>query len=101
MPGVQNKYSIDVNNRFFVEDEENDEEVEDLENVDPFEQLKQLNRQAEAAKNAPKPKVSFSKSCPYWLDILETGSKEEAGTGQGWGWEKGWESSRQATPWAT
>ena len=68
MPGVQNKYSIDVNNRFFVEDEENDEEVEDLENVDPFEQLKQLNRQAEAAKSAPKPKVSFSTTSPTdWI----------------------------------
>ena len=58
MPGVQNKYTVDTNNRFFVDDDENeDDDVEDVENVDPFEQLKQLNKQAEEAKNAPKPKV--------------------------------------------
>lgn len=55
MPGVQNKYSVDVNNRFNC-DEEDDVES-DNENVDPFEQLKQLNKAAEQAKLAPKPKV--------------------------------------------
>ena len=58
MPGVQNKYTVDTNNRFFVDDDENEDDVEDVENVDPFEQLKQLNKQAEDAKNAPKPKVN-------------------------------------------
>merc|ERR1739838_877135 len=62
MPGVQNKYTVDTNNRFFVDDDENeDDDVEDVENVDPFEQLKQLNKQAEEAKNAPKPKKTVQK----------------------------------------
>jgi len=55
MPGVQNKYSIDVINRFAIEDD--DVEDEDAENIDPFEELKVLNQKAEDAKNAPKPKV--------------------------------------------
>lgn len=55
MPGVQNKYSIDVINRFAIEDD--DVEDEDAENIDPFEELKALNQKAEDAKNAPKPKV--------------------------------------------
>ena len=54
MPGVQNKYAIDVTNRFAVDEDEIDEE----ENIDPFEELRQLNKQAEAIKNAPKPKVN-------------------------------------------
>merc|ERR1712168_1083840 len=61
MPGVQNKYTVDTNNRFFVDDDENEDDVEDVENVDPFEQLKQLNKQAEDAKNAPKPKKTVQK----------------------------------------
>ena len=55
MPGVQNKYSIDVINRFAIEDD--DVEDEDAENIDRFEELKALNQKAEDAKNAPKPKV--------------------------------------------
>ena len=58
MPGVQNKYSIDVINRFAIEDD--DVEDEDAENIDPFEELKVLNQKAEDAKNAPKPKVTKS-----------------------------------------
>ena len=50
-----NKYSIDVINRFAIEDD--DVEDEDAENIDPFEELKVLNQKAEDAKNAPKPKV--------------------------------------------
>ena len=58
MPGVQNKYSIDVINRFAIEDD--DVEDEDAENIDPFEELKVLNQKAEDAKNAPKPKAIIS-----------------------------------------
>jgi len=62
MPGVQNKYSIDVINRFAIEDD--DVEDEDAENIDPFEELKALNQKAEDAKNAPKPKVVKKKAQP-------------------------------------
>jgi len=62
MPGVQNKYSIDVINRFAIEDD--DVEDEDAENIDPFEELKVLNQKAEDAKNAPKPKVVKKKAPP-------------------------------------
>jgi len=62
MPGVQNKYSIDVINRFALEDD--DVEDEDAENIDPFEELKALNQKAEEAKNAPKPKVVKKKPTP-------------------------------------
>jgi len=62
MPGVQNKYSIDVINRFALEDD--DVEDEDAENIDPFEELKVLNQKAEDAKNAPKPKVTKKQAKP-------------------------------------
>ena len=57
MPGVQEKYTIDVNNRFGLVNAE-DEEDEEVENVDPFALLNDLNQKAQAATNAPKPKVT-------------------------------------------
>ena len=54
MPGVQEKYTIDVTNRFGVTSDAEDEEIE---NVDPFELINDLNQKAVEAKNAPKPKV--------------------------------------------
>jgi len=74
MPGVQNKYSVDVNNRFNC-DEEDDVES-DNENVDPFEQLKQLNKAAEQAKLAPKPKKPVQKKKPVEKKV-ETEKKVE------------------------
>lgn len=79
MPGVQNKYSIDVINRFAIEDD--DVEDEDAENIDPFEELKALNQKAEDAKNAPKPKVI--KSYTYSILIFDLGSKKEGTTSEG------------------
>merc|ERR1711990_969565 len=57
MPGVQNKYSIDVTNRFNVDDEQDDvDDNEQVEDVDPFEELKILKQKAAEAKNVPKQK---------------------------------------------
>lgn len=75
MPGVQNKYAIDVNNRFNCE-EDDDQEGSDGENVDPFEQLKQLNKAAEQAKLAPKPKKTVQKKKPVEKKV-ETEKKIE------------------------
>lgn len=61
MPGVQNKYSIDVTNRFNVDDGDIDPDEDEAENFDPFEELKILNQKAIEAKNVPKPKVSKKK----------------------------------------
>ena len=60
MPGVQEKYTIDVNNRFGIANNEDEAEDEGIENVDPFELISDLNKKAEIAKNAPKPKVVYS-----------------------------------------
>lgn len=68
MPGVQNKYSIDVTNRFNVDnddidvDQVDDEEI--VEDVDPFEELKILKLKAAEAKSVPKPKVIKKKATP-------------------------------------
>jgi len=61
MPGVQEKYTIDVTNRFGVTSDAEDEEIE---NVDPFELINDLNQKAVEAKNAPKPKVQKKKAAP-------------------------------------
>jgi len=62
MPGVQEKYTIDVNNRFGIANNEDEAEDEGIENVDPFELISDLNKKAEIAKNAPKPKVQKKKA---------------------------------------
>merc|ERR1712134_211921 len=61
MPGVQEKYTIDITNRFGVTSDAEDEEIE---NVDPFELINDLNQKAVEAKNAPKPKVQKKKAAP-------------------------------------
>merc|ERR1711990_670453 len=62
MPGVQNKYSIDVTNRFNVDDEQDDvDDNEQVEDVDPFEELKILKQKAAEAKNVPKQKQVIKK----------------------------------------
>jgi len=61
MPGGQEKYTIDVTNRFGVTSDAEDEEIE---NVDPFELINDLNQKAVEAKNAPKPKVQKKKAAP-------------------------------------
>lgn len=76
MPGVQNKYAIDVNNRFNCDEEDDQESDGENENVDPFEQLKQLNKAAEQAKLAPKPKKPVQKKKPVEKKV-ETEKKIE------------------------
>jgi len=70
---VQNKYAIDVNNRFAVDEDEIDEE----ENIDPFEELRQLNKQAEAIKNAPKPKKQIKKKVIKQAPVQEKANEEK------------------------
>jgi len=79
MPGVQEKYTIDVNNRFGVADNEDEAEDEGIENVDPFEMISDLNKKAEIAKNAPKPKVQKKKV----VEAKPVEAKEDQGRVEG------------------
>lgn len=71
MSGAQNKYAIDVTNRFTLDDGDIDPDEGEAENFDPFEELKILNQKAIEAKNVPKPKVTKTKV------LVQTATKVE------------------------
>merc|ERR1712134_78047 len=80
MPGVQEKYTIDVTNRFGVTSDAEDEEIE---NVDPFELINDLNQKAVEAKNAPKPKVQKKKAAPATPAAVEQKDDNRRGGNRG------------------
>lgn len=57
MPVVQDKYTIDVTNRFGISEDVVEDSGDEIENVDPFALINEMEAQAEEAKKQPKKKV--------------------------------------------
>lgn len=57
MPVVQDKYTIDVTNRFGISEDVVEDSGDEIENVDPFAMINEMQAQAEEAKKQPKKKV--------------------------------------------
>lgn len=61
MPVVQDKYTIDVTNRFGISEDVVEDSGDEIENVDPFALINEMEAKAEEAKKQPKKKVKKSK----------------------------------------
>ena len=62
MPVVQDKYTIDVTNRFGISEDVVEDSGDEIENVDPFALINEMEAQAQEAKKQPKKKVRFFNS---------------------------------------
>ena len=58
MPVVQDKYTIDVTNRFGISEDVVEDSGDEIENVDPFALINEMEAKAEEAKKQPKKKVT-------------------------------------------
>ena len=71
MPVVQDKYTIDVTNRFGISEDVVEDSGDEIENVDPFALINEMEAKAEEAKKQPKKKVSLKIFHP-WLKFSQT-----------------------------
>jgi len=64
MPVVQDKYTIDVTNRFGISEDVVEDSGDEIENVDPFAMINEMEAQAKEAKKQPKKKVQKKAAAP-------------------------------------
>lgn len=64
MPVVQDKYTIDVTNRFGISEDVVEDSGDEIENVDPFALINEMEAQAQEAKKQPKKKVQKKAAAP-------------------------------------